>query len=37
VNDLRTLIKLTVNWIESEILTSQYTEDMPDKKPPAST
>ncbi|MDQ0477095.1 DUF4145 domain-containing protein [Chryseobacterium sp. MDT2-18] len=28
LSDLKTLIRLTVNWIETEILTSQYTEDM---------
>ena len=28
LSDLKTLIRLTVNWIESEILTSQYEEDM---------
>jgi hypothetical protein len=31
VEDLKVLIRLTVGWIEREILTAQYTEDMPDK------
>lgn len=30
MGDLKTLIKLVVNWIESEILTQQYEEDMSD-------
>lgn len=28
LSDLKTLIRLTINWIETEILTSQYEEDM---------
>jgi len=29
VNDLRTLVRITVSWIEREILTEQFTESMP--------
>ena len=32
LSDLKKLIKLTVNWVESEILTSELKESMPDKK-----
>jgi hypothetical protein len=32
IGDLKALIQLTVNWIESEELTIQYTKEMPDKK-----
>jgi hypothetical protein len=28
INDLKLLIKLTVNWIENSILTDQYTKEM---------
>lgn len=28
LSDLKTLIRLTINWIESEILTSQYEDEM---------
>ncbi len=28
VDDLKLLIRLTVNWIESHILTAQYTKEM---------
>jgi hypothetical protein len=34
IEDLKTLVRLTVGWIEREILTEQYTEDMPDKGAP---
>ena len=30
INDLITLIKLTINWIEIEVLSSKYIKDMPD-------
>ncbi|HKO21096.1 MAG TPA: hypothetical protein VJX91_00450 [Candidatus Eisenbacteria bacterium] len=30
VNDLRTLVRITVSWIEREVLTEQFTESMPD-------
>lgn len=29
LNDLKTLIKLTLNWIESEILTKKFNDSMP--------
>lgn len=29
IEDLRTLIRLVVNWIESDVLTNQYLKDMP--------
>ena len=32
INDLKILIKLTVNWIESSILTEQYSMDMRKKE-----
>jgi len=28
INDLKTLIRLTSNWIENDVLTAQYAEDM---------
>jgi len=31
INDLQTLIKLTLNWIEIERLTKSYSEEMPEK------
>jgi hypothetical protein len=30
IQDLKTLIRLTVNWIENVLLTAHYTKDMPD-------
>lgn len=32
IQDLKTLIRLTVNWIENVLLTAHYTKDMPDPK-----
>jgi len=32
LEDLKTLIQLTVNWIHNELLTKKYEKDMPDKK-----
>ena len=37
VENLKVLIRLTVGWVEREVLTSRYVEDMPDKKNPASS
>lgn len=37
LQDLKTLIELSVRWIESELLTAQYKGDMPDSGPPART
>jgi hypothetical protein len=31
VNDLKVLIKLTVNWIENVLLSDEYEKDMPEK------
>lgn len=31
MEDLKTLIQLTVNWIHSTLLTKKYTEEMPEK------
>jgi len=31
INDLQTLIKLAINWIEIERLTKSYSEEMPEK------
>jgi hypothetical protein len=31
IQDLKTLIRLTVNWIENVLLTAHYTKDMPDQ------
>lgn len=28
INDLKILIKLTINWIENILLTNKYSEDM---------
>jgi len=30
LNDLRILIRLSVNWIENVLLTEKYSEEMPD-------
>ena len=32
LEDLKTLIQLTVNWIHNELLTKKYEKEMPDKK-----
>ena len=32
LEDLKTLIQLTVNWIHSDLLTTKYEKEMPDKK-----
>lgn len=32
INDLKTLIKLSVNWIENSLLTEEYEKDMPPKE-----
>ncbi len=34
INDLKVLIKLTVNWVESSLLTEQYAKDMEEKSKP---
>lgn len=33
IEDLKTLIQITVNWIEIELLTKMYEEDMPKSSP----
>lgn len=31
IDDLKILVKLTINWIESDILTKKYNKEMPKK------
>jgi hypothetical protein len=35
ISDLKTLIRLSVNWIENVLLTQQYDKEMDPNKPPA--
>jgi hypothetical protein len=37
ISDLKLLIRLTLNWLENELLTRRYIEEMPDEVGPANT